>query len=148
MVQSSARRVTLVLVLLVVGGAKSHAQTVDEQGPFCQEKERRTETLDTRGLGVFYCTTAPGLTIPLRGAHASARPVFYGAVPLAWGVAYVRAGDDFSDAYRLGVAQGATYAFVVGLKHAVGRPRPYVRRGLTSRSWWPCSMSAPRPCRP
>jgi len=36
--------------------------------------------------------------------------------------------------YRLGLAQGATYAFVLGLKHAVGRPRPYVYRALSSRS--------------
>lgn len=134
MTLSSAREGLFVLVLLVVGGAGSHAQPVGGQDPFCQEKERRTQTLDTRGLGVFYCTTAPGLSVPLRGAHASARPVFYGAVPLAWGVAYLQGGDDFSDAYRLGLAQGATFVFVLGLKHAVGRPRPYVRRALTSRS--------------
>ncbi len=133
MVRFSAREVLFVLVLLVVGGAGAHAQPVDGQDPFCREKERRTQTLDTRGLGMFYCTTALGLSVPLRGVHASARPVFYGAVPLAWGVAYLQGEDDFSDVYRLGLAQGATFALVLGLKHAVGRPRPYVRRALTSR---------------
>jgi membrane-associated phospholipid phosphatase len=49
-------------------------------------------------------------------------------------MAYLRGRDDFSDVYRLGLAQGATYAFVLGLKHAVGRPRPYVYRALSSRS--------------
>lgn len=83
----------------------------------------------------MYCAEEPLLTRPLRAAHASARPVFYGAVPLAWvGGFLFRDGNDYSDAYRLTMTQGATYGLVLGLKHAVGRPRPFVRRALSSRS--------------
>lgn len=111
------------------------AQSTAEAVPFCQEHARRTATVDTRGLGAVYCAKPRVLTQALEGAHASARPVFYGAVPLAWGAAVLR-GDDsaYAEAYRLTLAQGATYGLVLGLKHAVGRPRPYVRRALTSRS--------------
>lgn len=126
----------LLLVLVLLSGCgKAHAQSSGEPVRFCQESARRAATVDTRGLGAVYCTTTPVVTSPLKGAHASARPVFYGAVPLAWGAAVLRGTDAaFADAYRLTLAQGATYGLVLGLKHAVGRPRPYVRRALVSRS--------------
>ena len=124
------------LVLVVCGGVSvASAQSGSSPSPFCEEKERRTATVDTRGLGAVYCTTHPVITGPLEVAHASARPVFYGAVPLAWGgVLLFREGGDYADAYRLTMTQGTTYGLVLGLKHAVGRPRPFVHRALSSRS--------------
>ncbi len=125
----------LVIVLLLGGGRVGHSQSVTESVPFCQDESRRTATLDTRGLGTIYCTTRPVLTRPMQVAHATARPIFYGAVPLAWAGAFLFRDDpDYTDAYRLGLAQGTTYGLVFGLKRAVGRPRPYVTRALTSRS--------------
>jgi membrane-associated phospholipid phosphatase len=127
--------VGLVVVLLLGGVEGGHGQSATESVPFCREVPRRTATVDTRGLGAVYCTGSPFLERPLQGAHATARPVFYGAVPLAWGGALLSGEDQaYADAYRLTVAQGATYGLVLGLKHAVGRPRPYVTRALTSRS--------------
>lgn len=124
-----------ILILLLVGGVHgADAQPAAEESPFCTEKARRTATVDTRGLGAVYCSTSALLARPLRVAHATAYPVFFGAVPVAWGAAAVRPGDDMSDAYRLTITQGTTYGLVLGLKYTVGRPRPYVRRALTSRS--------------
>lgn len=114
-----------------VGRAQSGADST----LFCEERHRRTATLDTRGLGAVYCSTSLVLTRPLQAAHASARPVFYGAVPVAWGTALLgREDDNYSNAYRLTVTQGVTYGLVLSLKHAVGRPRPFVHRSLSSRS--------------
>lgn len=125
----------LVLVFLLGGGSVGHSQSVTEPVPFCQDEARRTATLDTRGLGSIYCAPRPVLTRPLQAAHATARPVFYSAVPLAWAGAFLLRNDpDYTDAYRLTLAQGTTYGLVLGLKRAVGRPRPYVTRALTSRS--------------
>lgn len=123
------------LVFLIGGGGVAHSQSVTEPVPFCQDEPRRTATLDTRGLGSVYCATRPVLTRPLQAAHATARPVFYGAVPLAWAGAFLLRNDpDYTGAYRLTLAQGATYGLVFGLKRVVGRARPYVTRALTSRS--------------
>ncbi len=125
----------LVFVLVLWGGGGAYAQSSDESVSFCQSRERRTATLDTRGLGAVYCTTNPAVARPLQAAHVSARPLFYGIVPLAGGsAALLRDDGNYADVYRLALAQGATYGLVVGIKHAVGRPRPYVRRALTSRS--------------
>jgi hypothetical protein len=130
------RSVCLILVVLLIGmGGHAHAQHSSGSDTFCREEARRTATLDARGLGTVYCAASPVLTRPLLAAHASARPVFYGVVPLAWGAAaLLRDNGEYADVYRLTLAQGATYGLVLGLKHAVGRPRPYVRRALTSRS--------------
>jgi membrane-associated phospholipid phosphatase len=130
------RRALLLIVLLLGGPLGGYAQSASNgPPPFCEDRDRRTATLDTRGLAGVYCTADPVLVRPLQAAHASARPVFYGAVPLAWGgVLLFRTGDDYADAYRLTATQGLTYGLVLGLKHAVGRPRPYVRRALNSRS--------------
>jgi membrane-associated phospholipid phosphatase len=129
------RRGLLVLALLLGGVSAGQGQPSAESVPFCREEARRQATVDTRGLGAVYCTANPVLTRPLQAAHASARPAFYGAVPLAWGAAALLRDDgDYTDAYRLTLTQGATYGLVLGLKHAVGRPRPYVRRALVSHS--------------
>jgi membrane-associated phospholipid phosphatase len=131
----TAVRVVIVLLLLLSGGeGAGRAQSAEGAVPFCDDPARRTETLDTKGLGAVYCTTRPVFVRPLRWAHASAYPVFYGALPVAWGAALLQGDADFSDAYRLTLAQVTTYGLVYGLKRAVGRPRPYVRRALAARS--------------
>jgi membrane-associated phospholipid phosphatase len=128
------RRV-LVLVLLLTGGSApgSLAQSAAEPAPFCEEPERR-RTLDTRGLAALYCAPSPALTTSMEAVHASARPLFYGTVPVAWGLAGLRGGTGAAPAYRLTLVQGGTYGLVVGLKRLVGRPRPYVRRALPARA--------------
>ena len=123
-----------VVVLLVMAGvlwpgsgvAQSSGETV-----FCQSDE--VQGRDVRGLRAVYCADEL-VSTPLRWAHASARPVFYGAVPLAWAGAWVRGGEGMAAAYRLTLTQGATYAGVLALKHVVGRPRPYLSHPLTSRA--------------
>lgn len=126
-------RALVVVILLLSGVTAGRAQPADEV-PFCEKPAHRNETLDTRGLAAFYCAPSPALTASMEVAHASARPLFYGAVPLAWGLAAVRGGEGTAAAYRLTLSQGVTYGLVVGLKLAVGRPRPYVRRPLVSRA--------------
>jgi len=127
-------RTTVLAIVVVLCAAPACVAQEGGNTPFCTDRERRAATLDTRGLGALYCTTPPGLARSLGAVHRSARPVFYGAVPLAWGAAFVRGGDDYTDAFRLTVAQGGTYGLVLALKHVVGRPRPFVTRALTSRS--------------
>ncbi|MFB6248921.1 MAG: phosphatase PAP2 family protein [Salinibacter sp.] len=127
-------RVLAIVVVLGSGPAAGGAQPAADEVPFCEDPTRRHQTLDTRGLGAIYCTPSPALASSLEAAHASARPIFYGAVPLAWGAAALRGGEGAAAAYRLTLSQGVTYGLVLGLKHAVGRPRPYVRRPLVSRS--------------
>lgn len=127
-------RTTVLAIVVLLGAAPPCVAQVGTETSFCTKRARRAGTLDTRGLGALYCTTMPGLAWSLRAVHRSARPVFYGAVPLAWGAAFVRGGDDYTDAFRLTVAQGGTYGLVLALKHVVGRPRPFVTRALTSRS--------------
>jgi membrane-associated phospholipid phosphatase len=133
---SSGRRRGLLLILLFFGSVSTgHAQSGTNSPLFCEERSRRTATLDTRGLGAVYCSTSSVFTRPLQAAHVSARPVFYGAVPFVWGTALLwREDDDYADAYRLTVTQGITYGLVLSLKRAVGRPRPFVHRALSSRS--------------
>jgi membrane-associated phospholipid phosphatase len=132
--RTSVWQALLVVVPLLIGASAGRAQPAADAVPFCTEPARRGETLDTRGLAALYCAPRPALAASMEAAHASARPLFYGAVPLAWGVAAVRGGEGTAAAYRLTLSQGGTYGLVVGLKHAVGRPRPYVRRPLVSRS--------------
>jgi membrane-associated phospholipid phosphatase len=132
--RTAVRGAILLFLLLCGGEGVGWAQTTEDSVPFCEDPTRRTATLDTRGLGAMYCATQPTLVRPLRWAHASAYPVFYGAIPAAWGAALLRGDGDFTDAYRLTLTQVTTYGLVLGLKRAVGRPRPYVRRALTARS--------------
>jgi len=127
------RRVLLGMLLLVGSALSGVAQPSSGPVPFCEDPQRR-RTLDTRGLAALYCAPRPALAVPMKAAHASARPLFYGVVPVAWGVAGVRGGTGAAAAYRLTLAQGGTYGLVVGLKRLVGRPRPYVRRALTARA--------------
>jgi membrane-associated phospholipid phosphatase len=132
----------LLLIVLVWGGAEACAQTRDSSPSSASAPETRfcaTEpadrSLDARGLALVYCTPHPGVTAPLQGAHATARPVFYGAVPAAWvGAGITQDPSAIAAAYRLTLTQGLTYGIVLGVKHAVGRPRPYVHRPLTARA--------------
>lgn len=131
----------LVLLVLLIGGGGAEAsraqavsgESASGEAPFCQ-REGPERSLDVRGLAGVYCTDAPAVKVALRGAHTSARPVFFGAVPAAW----LRAGflwseDAAAQAYTLTLSQGVTYGVVVGLKRTVGRPRPYVNRALDAR---------------
>lgn len=127
----TARVVVLFLVVGVLWPGDGMAQSVGEV-TFCSAP-RAERSLDPRGLQAVYCAGDP-VSTPLHWAHVSARPVFYGAVPLAWAGAWVRGGDGTAAAYRLTLTQGATYGTVLALKHAVGRPRPYLSHPLTSRS--------------
>jgi len=130
----------LLLIVLVWGGAES--RTLQAQGTSPSNSETRfcadgpaDGSLDGRGLALVYCTSQPVVTVPLQGAHATARPVFYGAVPAAWaGAAITQDQSAVAAAYRLTLTQGATYGLVLGMKHAVGRPRPYVHRPLEPRA--------------
>lgn len=120
-----------VLLILVAGGPEISAAQSGEGDSFCQSDVG--SDVDLRGLQVVYCAEGP-VTVPLQGADASARAVFYGAAPLAWTVGLIRTGTGLAEAYRLTVTQGATYGTVLALKRAVGRPRPYLTLGLESRS--------------
>lgn len=129
----------LFILLLPVGsGEPARAQCSphsSESGAprFCAGDSGRS--LDVRGLALVYCTTQPAVSKGLWGAHRSARPMFYGAVPLAWGrAALTQESTDRAAAYRLTLTQGLTYGLVVGAKHMVGRPRPYVHRPLEARA--------------
>lgn len=140
-VRSAAWGAFFFLFVFVGGGAESYAQaeappnsrTAEAETRFCAEPPGTSA--DLRGLALVYCDAPSGLARSLHGAHATARPVFYGAVPAAWARAgltgSVSAG---AAAYRLTLAQGLTYGLVVGAKHAVGRPRPYVNRPLEARA--------------
>lgn len=130
----------LLLIVLVWGGAESRALHAQDTSPsnsetrFCADGSA-DGSLDGRGLALVYCTSSRGVTVPLRGAHATARPLFYGAVPAAWaGAAITQDQSAVAAAYRLTLAEGVTYGLVMGLKHTVGRPRPYVDRSLEARA--------------
>lgn len=127
-------------LFLVWGGGTGSAQSdgagppSPQRGRFCEEGAA-SRTLDRRGLAVLYCTTTPSVSVSLRGVHATARPVFYGAAPAAWiGAGLVQNRTAAAAAYRLTLTQGAAYGLVLGIKHAVGRPRPYVPLSLMPRT--------------
>jgi membrane-associated phospholipid phosphatase len=119
-------------------GAPGDRLAEEGQGAFCaaDPSVREAATWDVRGLRAVYCTSSRPAVGLLTAAHRSARPVFYGGVPLAWGAALIARGPegDLTDAYRLTLTQVVTYGLTAGLKRLVGRPRPYVTRPLRSRS--------------
>lgn len=136
---SLCRLAGLLVVLVWVGGGEGvQAQSTPSSSDtsrthFCTGQSDRP--LDVRGLALIYCTSQPAVSGGLWGAHHSARPVFYGAVPAAWGAAALtRDAAVRAAAYSLTLTQGLTYGLVVGVKHAVGRPRPYVNRPLRARA--------------
>jgi len=131
----------LLVVLLTWGGGndavaqKEHTPSAaGRSSQFC-EADPAGRSPDVRGLAFVYCAEAPLIAVPLRGAHATARPVFYGAVPAAWaGAVGVGSQPVFSAAYRLTIAQGVTYGLTLGIKRVAGRPRPYAQHPLRSRA--------------
>jgi len=140
-VRSAAWGAFFFLGVSVGGGVESYAQaegppdsrTAEAETRFCTDPPGTSA--DLRGLALVYCDAPSGLALSLRGAHATAYPVFYGAAPAAWmGAGLTGSVSAGAAAYRLTVAQGLTYGLVVGVKHAVGRPRPYVDRPLEARS--------------
>ena len=127
----------LVILLLAWGNAESRAQKTDavrgQRPHFCATSHH--DSFDRGGLAFLYCGSPSGMAFSLESAHASARPVFYGAVPAAWGGAILVQDPSLTAAaYRLSVSQGLTYGLVLGAKHVVGRPRPYVNLPLEART--------------
>lgn len=135
MLQRGLRGSVLLLVLLVwCGGPCAQGQDPALETRFCTN-EPTGRSLDGRGLALLYCTSRSGVTVPLEAAHATARPVFYGAVPAAWmGAGIAQDQSSVAAAYRLTLAQSLTFGLVMGVKHLVGRPRPYVHRPLEARA--------------
>ena len=140
-VRNAGWRALFFLVVLGGGGTESYAQTERPVDPPAREAETHFCTpppgtsADLRGLALVYCDAPSGLARSLRGVHATARPVFYGAAPAAWmGAGLTGSVSAGAAAYRLTLAQGLTYGLVIGGKHAAGRPRPYVNRPLQARS--------------
>jgi membrane-associated phospholipid phosphatase len=61
--------------------------------------------------------------------------MFYSAVPAAWiGAGLTQRPADAAAAYRLTLTQGLAFGLILGAKHVVGRPRPYVTLPLEARS--------------
>ncbi len=138
------RRIQGGLLLLVVvwcGGGEATAQSAPASASSAVSTGRHFCTtgpeegsLDARGLSLIYCASQPGITAPLRAAHASARPAFYGAVPAAWiGAGVTQEAQLAASAYRLTLTQSFSYGLITGLKHLIGRPRPYVTHPLKAR---------------
>jgi membrane-associated phospholipid phosphatase len=130
----------LLLAVFLVGAGEGVAQPRAGSSPrpgqsgFCTQQQN-AGSLDLRGLALVYCTVPTGVSLGLEAAHLSARPVFYGAVPAAWaGAAVTQEPHLRAAAYRLTLTQGVTYGLVVGTKHLVGRPRPYVHRSVRARA--------------
>ncbi|WP_051141348.1 phosphatase PAP2 family protein [Salisaeta longa] len=125
-------RTAVALVLIGLFGWWSGPVALGQS--FCHAPH--TGTLDVRGLRAVYCTPSEALQTTFRGAHASAYPVFYSALPVAWGTALATdARAAAATAYRLTVTAAGTYGLVLALKHLTRRPRPFVRlAALTSRS--------------
>lgn len=121
----------LMVLLLLLGGPAEYAAgqmrlTPSRAVSAAQPAVPAASSLDRQVLRAVYHVEAPLFRGVMRGADRSAYPVFFGAPVAAWGGAWlVRGGDDWSDAYRLTVAQAATYGAVKSLKTVFQRPRPY-----------------------
>jgi len=130
--KSMARMRSLGLGILLV--CLVAAPAAAQETGFCAAQNGHT-TIDRRGLAEVYCTEAPVARFVFEGAHATASPVFYGAVPAAWlGAWAIRDASDFTDAYRLTLTHIATTGLTIGLKRIVGRPRPFVTLPMTART--------------
>jgi membrane-associated phospholipid phosphatase len=123
-----------VLCVVLLGGIGGGATVYAQSGTpdFCDVPSLKHA--DARGLQGVYCTSAAGLRVSLEAVHGTARPVFYSAVPVAWGAALLRGGHQYSDAYRLTVSQLSAFGVVTGLKWMVDRPRPFELLPLSPRS--------------
>lgn len=123
-----------VTVHTALGQASTNSSRFEDDSTFC-EAEHPNGGVDLRGLSAVYCLEPGGLETSLQVAHRTARPVFYGAIPVAWTAATItRSRSVASAAYRLTASQGVTFGLTVGMKYAISRPRPYVNRSLTARS--------------
>ena len=113
---------TVVLLVLVVAGATGAAQAQTTGG------DPEPATLDKRLLDRVYHIESPTFRGTMRGADATAWPVFITGAASAWlGIGIVRGDDDFSDAYRLTISELAAFGTSIGIKHLVRRPRPFNR---------------------
>lgn len=62
-----------------------------------------------------------------RAAHASAYPVFWGAVPATAFGTELAGGSQWEAPFELALAEGGAYLLQAGLKALIERPRPYLR---------------------
>lgn len=121
---------SLAAVLLLVATMLA-PPSVQGQGPDAARAivERSAEPaavgLDERLFRAVYDVDAPAFTAVVRGADASAYPLFYGGPVAALLYAASAGGGARGEALRYGIAWGATNAIVTGLKVAVQRARPY-----------------------
>ncbi len=82
-------------------------------------------SLDKQILVAVYEIDNPVFAATMFTADAAAYPIFYGAVPAAWaGVAFLRDGNDYTDAYLLSLSYGASYLSSTYLKKLFRAPRP------------------------
>lgn len=81
---------------------------------------------DARLLRRVYDVDGPLFSAWMRGADATAYPLFVAAVPAAWLAELTGEGDDASDAWRLTATATATFVSIYALKRVVHRPRPFV----------------------
>ena len=125
------------VLILALGVVPERAPGQAAQDAAEHVTDASSESIDRQLLRGVYATEAAPMRGTMHGADATAFPMFYGAPVAAWGGAWlVRGGDDWSDAYRLTVAQVATYGAINGLKALTQRSRPYWRvEGITSRSF-------------
>lgn len=137
----TAPRCLLVLILLLPA---SPALAQEEIAPVAQELVLQdpalpdsARSLDRRLLHAVYRHGGPTASAVMHTVDWTSTRVFMGAIPAAWvGTwALAEAPHDYRPAYRLTLAGLATTGIVVGVKHAVRRPRPYYAEpGIVSRS--------------
>ncbi len=133
--RGAARSLVVVLFVVLSGTAPAFGQVPAPADPEPVQLGAG-EGLDEHVLIGIYEAESPLFRGAMRGANATAYPVFFGAPVAAWGGAWLlREERDSADASRLTVTAAGTYGLVKGIKLAVGRPRPYAAvDGLASRA--------------
>ena len=116
------RRSALLLVLVICLG---YAPASQAQVPL-DTVVAAPPALDARGVLAVNGVEAPAFAFWMRAVDASAYPVFFGAPPVAWGVALAQGDRGYAAAYRLTISEATTFGLASGLKALVRRPRPYV----------------------
>ena len=98
--------------------------------------QSRLQQWDASGVRAIYTIDAPAFRWHMKAVDATAYPLFIGAVPASWMVAFYTGNrQDLHLATALLVAEGASFVAVTGIKHLVRRKRPYrALEGITPRS--------------
>lgn len=113
----------VILVLMLIGAGS----TVRAQGA-AETVIANRHTLEARLFeGIYRIEAAPFQRV-MRGADATAWPLFIGGPATAWtGVWVFRHDGDWADAYRLTLSEIGALGATMGLKYLARRTRPYVR---------------------